>query len=428
MPVAYDPVERTVSEQGEGSRLSRSGGLLLELTVRDQPSGSTRLDRLDWRAILTLADLCIESSLRAEGAHYGLEPIRTKVSRSFELSWERLPGPLDFEAYQRHHVEENQNRDGPPDAPPDSASESDYARAVPGFTDLDTGLREAYGFGLATFVQVLTMLQTWPVTASEPLALVSVDDAVGFCAPVVSGSGEEIRAVVEFLTLTADELRNQPMEPWELQRRHGRVVTHPLIQTPAGLAILPWTIGEASTVYKGYLSGGSFPRPVADWPQALARNLERYRDRRNRRLEDDVVGVLDSLEGRARARIRPEDCGQIGLRQLTGEIDALYLSPRKEEIWVIEVKDPLPVFGVSAIERHVRRFLEEPDGYVAKTLRKADDVRRDPSAVARALGYSQDREWRVQALMVTREHVMAAFHVRATIPFTTLARLKEIVS
>jgi hypothetical protein len=111
----------------------------------------------------------------------------------------------------------------------------------------------------------------------------------------------------------------------------------------------------------------------------------------------------------------------VGLPSLSGEIDILAADVEGSVLWVIEVKDPYDAFSAAQLRNAVLDFHAGGTGHVDKVLRKAEDIGRDPAAVAKALGAAHpERTWAVRGLMVTRRPVAAAFVADPRVPFCSL--------
>src|SRR5205823_9722389 len=78
--LGYDPIARTVEEREEDVRLAKAVRLIIEEIVNNPPQGNRFADRIAWRQLLAVADVCSEAGLRSEHNHHGLTTVATMIS------------------------------------------------------------------------------------------------------------------------------------------------------------------------------------------------------------------------------------------------------------------------------------------------------------------------------------------------------------
>jgi hypothetical protein len=448
-PLRYDPIRRAQENEARGMRLRRAITTILEVALRSSPSGAGSLDWTAWAELLGSADVYVASTFRSERLHHQLSPLAVTITQSYEVELHTEPTAddgssagsaipaaaartyqLDIDAFTRARAAE-----GLPSAYDDDLSVPEPADGVAGadvsadpFAGMEgirNAMREAYGADVVDLMAALACLATWPVTSSEPVALVTLADAVRYCLDHSTAFNEEAhaRATLELLLLRPAMLQAGIWRPWEARRRSARLETRPLLAlSDDELYVLPhWCEGSAS-IYSRYLLQGLLPWPDPEINPTVRRALADYRDVQNRRLEDEVANDLTATGYRVRKRVRPEDARSIGLATLHGEIDVLAARPSSNLLWVIEVKDPAEVFTTSEIRRALDRFFDE-DEWIDKLVRKTADVTSDPAGVAAALGLKRDTPWEVRPLVVTRRVVPAAF-VTSPVPIIALRDLR----
>jgi hypothetical protein len=109
--IGYDPIARTIEERESDVKLTKAIRLIVEEIVHNPPKGSRARDRIDWRRLLALADLCSEAVLRSEQNHYGLTPVATTISEQYEITQKATGAPLiDIRAFHRAQARETSGR------------------------------------------------------------------------------------------------------------------------------------------------------------------------------------------------------------------------------------------------------------------------------------------------------------------------------
>ena len=435
MEVAYDPVERALDIAREGSRDSAARRFIIETAMRAKGEGTGIPNEREWTELVARSELCIESGIRGEGIRYDIAPGALIVESSFELRLEPSDSPVS--SLREYRIAEAsadmpQREIRADSADGDSEEETveegrDFLEAFPELTGLDAAVRNDLGFRIPTLMGVFGALSNWPTTLEDPAPEVSLAELESYCRDSQVPEPDDVPAAIDFLTLHSADLRAEDPEPWEMARRHARLVTRPLPEiTPGMRVVMPWALEDSGMTYVRYLRQGRWPFPAASWPPEIRRAADAYRETRNRELEDRVEATLGGGGFTTQARIKPEDASRFGFTSLSGEIDVLAADLDYRILWAVEAKDPAEAFSVAEIERSVRRFTEE-DGYLNRLSRKVADASRDVSSVLAKLGVSAASGWMVRGLMVTREPHPAAFAPGVTIPFATVgALLKDI--
>lgn len=425
MPLEYDPVQRSIEQEHAGSVLSRALTTIIELALAEPPPGTHVPDLFTWGSILATAELCVESGLRGEGIRYGVTPMVTEITSSYEVV-RREEGAAVFDVAALREAQFARNLPQPWEAGgvvrvrtgggADTPDRSGVVAARPELAGIDAALRVTSGCGLDALLEVLLALQSWPVTVQAPVGVATFDEALAFCRETCAAPEAELAAALRLLTLRGDDLRTIDLEPWEFSKRRYRLVAQPVVERPDGhLLILPWWTEQAAIVFAGYLEDGRLPWPDQALGRALKGTLDRYRQQRNTALEDDVAALLEDAGYAVSKRIKK--ARTIGLAALSGEIDVLAARPEGGILWVIEVKDPSRAIAIAEMRRAVERF-HAANEWVDKLTRKVADVRADPAAAARSLRVTGIMS-EVRGLMVTRRPVAAAFVPAPAMPFTS---------
>jgi hypothetical protein len=93
---------------------------------------------------------------------------------------------------------------------------------------------------------------------------------------------------------------------------------------------------------------------------------------------------------------------------VTKEIDIVAGRADSATIWILEVKDPAPVFAPPEIRRHLNRFIFDAKSYAVILTQKAQELDGYGREIAKALGLPPS-DYRTASAFVTREVVPAAF-------------------
>lgn len=315
-------------------------------------------------------------------------------------------------------------------APADDGEEEPQAliELRPDLADLDGAMRQSLGFGLDALTGVLNVATQWDAHAGAPATLTSLEAVAEACvAMAVGATRKEYAAAAQWLTLGVSDLDGGTIPHWETERRAKRIATSPLVESPSGLWVLPWTTDSTLRIVANYLSDGRLPWPDAALPGGVTKALKQYRQARNRELEKEAVAVLNASGFIVRGNVKPEKAAHYGISDLSGEVDALCIDEGRDRIWVIEAKDPYTPFSARQIRRLVDDF-HKPGKYVDRLLDKVRDIEQSAGEVAAALNVpNPKRQWQVIGLMVTRRPEPGAVAVEAKVPFCVIGDLSQAV-
>ncbi len=426
------------SEEDRLTVLTKCISLIVEETVARTPQGSSSPDRLGWIDLLTVAQLCIESSLRSESIHLRLADATMTISDRFSIDVSAKFPDVDIHAYQ--HARKAMML---PDAVAMGSSETHLPEPkdiqpqpltdqVADLLEVDQELKASLGFGLDALRGVLSMACEWEVSSSTYIAHVSAEAFLDRLTPLsVLASRDEHARALEWLTLRKTGLledeHNNSIEHWELERRAARVTTRPFIECTNGIYVLPWTAQFTARILRNYLTEGRLPWPDRVLPENVCGALDRYRQKVGKAFEDECVRVLSDPRLVVRRGIKPSKAHRYGIDELYGEIDVLCVDPQTSRIWVIEAKDLATPFSSRSLRHHIDRFTDE-GGFVDKLRRKVNDVRRSAADVAAHLGAdSPARPWTVIGLIVTVNPEPAAYVQDVGVPICTIAQLADVV-
>ena len=339
------------SEEDRLTVLTKCISLIVEETVARTPQGCSSPDRLGWIELLSVAQLCIESSLRSESIHLHLADATMTISDRFGIDVSARFPEVDIHAYQ-----DARKAAMLPDAvamgsseahlpEPDDVQPQPLTDQVADLVEVDQELKAALGFGLDALRGVLSMACEWEVSSSTYIAHVSTEAFLDKLTPLWAlASRDEHARALEWLTLRKtgllDDAHDNSIEHWELERRAARVTTRPFIEDANGFYVLPWTAQFTARILRNYLIEGRLPWPDRVLPDNVCRALDRYRQRVGKAFEDECVRVLSDSRLVVRRGIKPSKAHRYGIDELYGEIDVLCVDPQTSRIWVIEAKRP----------------------------------------------------------------------------------------
>ena len=418
--------------------LIKAISLILEETMAHPPTGDKAPDTLLWNEALAIAEVAYTFGLRSETLHLDLVRTTVTITDRFEVhvGQSTEPTDVDMDTYRRRRSVETLpdpvpiNTSTVTDTDPATDRSGLLRERSPELVGIDDALRDELGFSLDTLRFVLgeAWAGAWDITPEQPFITTSVKD---FADRVVKHmpetTREECMIAIRWLSLTPEDLRAEPQEYWETERRAVRVDTRPFIIHGHMLYVLPCTSSVTVAMLSTYLEDGRLPWPHRVLPEGVKQALDKYRQKRNDQLEDDCYNILLNLGLVVCKKIRPRKARRLGIDSLAGEIDVLCINAALSHIWVIEAKDPYIPFSVRRIRKLIADF-HEPDGYVDTLLEKVEDIKRNIPSLTSALDIAQPaKEWDVRGLMVTRTINPAAFKSNNRVPFCTLDELADVI-
>ncbi len=410
--------------------------LLLEKLMARDNTGNVCADVFEIAQATDLAGVAIEVSQQLAATRHRLHELSAVVLADGQFATtSHLPevpanASIDVVAYQRADLADRlrlrpQPLTGEPVRLVSGASPHslEFVRLgtlpVPGsLLTADQVMKETLGTSIDGLRAVLGTAVSWTPGADDVTEVARGE--LREAAITWSGlSASEIEAALEILILTPDQLREEGMPYWELERRSYRLATRPLVCLAGErLILIPRLIAVTQEIYVGYLLNGRLPWPPSPALRKATDAFNNYRNKQNRELEREVTQALSDLGMPYAANIQPNRAKQAGLT-LTGEVDALAADPARSRIWVCEVKDVSVTASPRTLAARIRKFTD-PDGYNHQLLRSLGEVRAAPGAAARLLGVPDpDRHWDVLPLMVTRTVEPAAFTPNPSLTYVT---------
>ncbi len=433
-------VQQLVDRRMELFQLSKAISVLIEELLVSPPSGAHPVDSMAWTDMLSLSALCVESCLSSEMTHKSLGGHRIEVLESGELVFSaEASEQVDLASFHTA-LETATMPEAIPLQPGDEESGGQTKRdpesvlsVLPDLEPIQNSLLDEHGFGIDALTGVLEAAKHWEVPEGEVFAVTATGkfaEAAEHLHGVVEA--EEYQRAVAWLALpmsdqmTASE-DSTPIRHWEIERRADRIDTRPFILLGTHLFVLPWTAANAWKIMWNYLSDGRLPWPEEMIGAKASSALAAIRQERNRELEQKCVQAIDHPQLEVRSNLTTQKAQQIGIQELSGEIDVLAVDQRSSRIWVMEVKDRFFPYSPRSISRDIDKF-HQPGGHVEKLRGKVDDIGRFQSAIAREMDSdSPQRQWEVKGLFVTRRPMPAAFARDTDVEFCTIEEVRGVV-
>lgn len=459
LALEWDPVTRMAEVKSEHLVLRRCIEILVELALRDQPSGQTLVDQLAWIELLAAAQAYLEATSRSESVHHQIRPTAIKISDMYEIKAIDHPAQAavttaagsgrvyDFDGQAFQNARASHDMSSGISAMEDSSAQDSNPNAskapgthLPGIpAEVDDAAEQVFGVSISDTITVLFALANWPLTESDDDAVVTdINTVIQTLHDLLTFGSEpnadnRIRSAVSLLTSRPDDLQSADWRPWHARSRQRRLLVQPIAALRDDFVVVaPHFCLTSASVYLNYLTQGLLPWSSPEPPPVLDRALQNLRDTRNRQLEDDVADTLRTAGYTCEVRIREKNAQRLGVPSLSGEIDIVAGRPASQIIWLLEVKDPADVYVVPEIRRLLDKFYVnhgKNKAYADQLSAKYSDLAPYAGAVANTLQLpiKKDLAYEIRPIFVTRRPVPAAF-TGGPFPFTTLQDLEQTLS
>lgn len=438
MTLTWDPIAHAEDIDRTHLTLRRCSETVVEAALRTQPTGSAPVDKLAYMEITAAAHAYLQATNRSELVHHQLSPTALIISESFAIQTAIGSAATDAGASSTYRFDADAYRHarltdllGPAERDDDNAD----GKEAEVLTSIDDAMLRAYGTSGTDLLTILLALTQWSVTLDgDHIARTDTDTVIQHVLDTTvlgeqPDGPDRILAAVDLLTSSTTTMNATDWKPWHARSRQHRLLTQPLVVGPDGvLTISPHLCYAVFTVYGNYLAQGVLPWTQPPPRPPVDKALDKYRDRRNRRLEHDVAAMLTEAGYTVRERIKPSDPQRLRIPELSTEIDAVAGRPGSNTLWLLEVKDPADTVVTPEVRRHLDTFYTghgRSPAYAAQLDRKLADLQPHAAQVAGALGLppaEPGTSYEVKAMFVTRRPVPAAF-VGSGYRFTTLTAL-----
>jgi hypothetical protein len=434
--IDWDPVDVAAQTRGEAVQLRRAIETIVEVALRDQPTGTSTVREVAWARLLAAANAYLEATSRSESVHLQVTSLGIQVTELFELK--TIDNKLPTSAHQDQAYNLDQHALGVAIAAHDFASQNLPEVADSEWGGVEEAMQAAFGFTATNLFATFLALSRWPLEDGErDVALVARDKVIEHVLEATV-LGEDphgpakVSAVISSLITTGADLRDAPWTPWRARQRKRRLVAQPIAEVPDGrLVIAPHYLLGTLSMYRNYLLQGVLPWTQPQPPRQLDRALEKLRDAKNKALEEDVATLLKEHGWSVIQNIKETKPSRLNLQQLTTEIDAVAGHPEKQTLLLIEAKDPAAVHSLGHIRDQLNDFYRDSQkkrSYSAQLARKRDDLTGHEPGIASALKLEpQGQPFSIRPIFITRTPVPAAY-VDGPFDFMTIEELRQTLA
>jgi len=428
--IEFDLGEAASKVQRLDTQIIQAGGLAIERSAVVVPSGKHRMTREAGERLLGYAVALLELSQASEQDYYGLQKFKIEISDDYEFKLSMTDNILDLTRWQSDAAANDFGRERSAGRRP--ANHDNGQR----FTDrsvelktIDSEFRNQFEYGLDDILEVMVALSHYPVQPTDtyfPLAIANEQDLLAYLiAAICDFRLEQGKKPLVALCLEADLLR-EDWRPWLLRGRKHRFATNPLFPLGNSQYVFgPWLVEHSCKAWLAYLFEGRLPLPDNLLSGGIRSALQTFRDRKNRKLEDEIAAIIDKLNlHKIGPRIqRPEELWGCPDGLPVGEIDLLVAVVNTRSLYVLEIKDPARTLAVDDIAGQLKDYYEDKEGFQAKLERKRSFVQNCLPKILSSMGISNGEDWQAKAAFVTRYPVAAAYAKASRYPFLTLRNL-----
>ena len=392
----WDPVERTAELASETLELRQCNEIIVEAALRldlDVP-GQQPVTAQSWSALLAAADAYLTMTRLSERLHHRVAPVIIEISSAYELTFKDDEHVTD----DSWVLEERSLNTAAATIRLGSVLDDDEASAGELEDAVDLAMLESFGASTSDLFMVLITLAQWDsFNDGKSITSASEDEALGWVFEAVGDPDEEqrlrLRRAFQMLTVSSGILRSSSWEPWQTRTRRHRLLVQPLVACSDGtILIAPQYLLTTLSVYNNHLTQGVFPW-TGEVPDTVSKALAERRSARNRAFERTLERQLQEIGFKTIARVKPGDHARLGVPELTTEVDLVCGRSGDPNIWLIETKDPVSVYGFAETARQLRTFYSDSENkgkvkpcYATQLARKEAELGPYVEDIAMKLG------------------------------------------
>ncbi len=279
-------------------------------------------------------------------------------------------------------------------------------RAVEEFMEkLDKAFLRDLGFSFKFLINVLQLLTFWPTAKPDveesPFYTAELAEIEDVCVETIQGvRREEIRPIMEFLTLNKDDVirvLGQP-EPcpdlpvWEYRKRYSRYTLRPLIKIGGKYHWGPYSTRGSGLIWSGTPLTGTLPTDLD--AANIVEVLRTEKGLIEKALADKALEIMKRFTRHVRKNLKLHELKPKGSHPPDlGDYDLLAFYSEKNVIFNVECKDILPVHCVKDAKRLREKIFGQPGkdkGHFTQITKREEYLSVHVSDIARALDWPVD--------------------------------------
>lgn len=424
LSTTWDPVGRMAELANETLDLRQCNEIIVEATLRSIRRAEARqpVTARGWSTLLAAAEAYRTMTTLSERLHYQVAPATIEISTAYELTF-KDDGNVTDDSWVLEA--ESLNTDAAslrlgPAIGDDDVSASDF------HDDVDPAMLASFGASTSDLFTALAALAQWDsFDEDRTVAVASEEEALNWVYQAVGSPDEaersRLRQAFQLLTVSADILRSSSWHPWQTRTRRHRLLVQPLVRRSDGMILIsPQYLLTTLSVYNNQLSQGVLPW-TGEVPEQVSKALDERRAQRNLEFERTLQRQLQEFGFKTISRIKPGDQTRLGVPKVTTEIDLVSGRNGDPNIWLIEAKDPVSVYGFAETARELRTFYRDSKAkgrikpcYATQLSRKESELKPYVEDIAKELGVASPPDHGahvLQTLFVTRHLTPAGYWV-----------------
>ncbi len=435
----WDPVARMAELSNETLDLRQCNEIIVEATLISNRQTDARqpITARSWSTLLAAAEAYRTMTTLSERLHYQVAPATIEISTAYELTFKDDENTTDdswiLEA-ESLNTDAASLRLGPA-VGDDDVSTSEF------HDDVDPATLASFGASTSDLFTTLAALAQWDsFDEDQTVALTSEEEALNWVYQAVGNPNEaersRLRQAFQMLTLSADILQSSSWHPWQTRTRRHRLLVQPLVRRNDGMILIPpQYLLTTLSVYNNQLSQGVLPW-TGEVPEQVSKALDERRAQRNLEFERTLQQQLQEFGFKTISRIKPGDQTRLGVPKVTTEIDLVCGRNGDPNIWLIEAKDPVSVYGFAETARELRTFYRDSKikgrikpCYATQLSRKESELKPYVEDIAKELGVVSPPDHGahvLQTLFVTRHLTPAGYWILR--PYKVLTETQFLIA
>ncbi len=404
LEVDYDRVETLSAHENDYVRHYGSYQYLIEKLVQLQPEGKEELDSEKCKYLLEFIRELRAFQNSSDYLHYGVAEMRMNVRHD-----------LIVELHQEEKIEEKAKKfnEERTQISLGQTGNSQDEILIPNdslekfMDDLDNAFSEDLGFKFENMISLLELLSNWPryldnveEATSYSVTIDKITEA--FLLKHQNLTRDEIRLIINFLTLRSEDILRVPDQPeecadipiWESNKRPARYTLRPLVLIGDRYYWGAHSARRSGIIWSGGVGSGNFPVDLQG--TATQKVLEEIRSLLGKALENKVHEIVSRYTQHAQKNVRLHKINKkSGHPPDLGDYDNLVFFPEKGVVLNIECKNIPQVRCIKDSKRLREKIFGVPgekEGYLRQVKRRQKYLCENLRSIADDLGWILDFE------------------------------------